>query len=517
MRRMVSLLLMLVLLAGCAPTNAPETPEVPEEPAPLLSMPVPETPREADMLNLYAAAAQVYDWFDLGTLPLDRTDSRTEGDAVYYRVDCRDFPMPTLAVQKATDSYLPYRAAVSIASLADLRAQAETYFSPALVDALFALSPDHYRDFDGVLYAQDGARGENLYLLDKTVEVNQAEEDRWIVTLTFWADSWEWERPDVTIGYSQTTLAYEKTEDGWRFTSFCPSDGLDLDADTVFTFSYDPDTFSKEAQARKDWSHLQLALFLLHSDGAYTEGASDDLFFRFLDAPQAVLSALATLRPAWQQTVADLLGGAAWYWHPDSGYGDLLQVLMPANDAEQAAAEALRAAYDDAVARGDGGPGPLAAEFALIVPGTKGVLTLGPQEGTFPWGYDLEGTVTHTGSGDTFGTVYELDCGALQLAYSVQDGVEYLYKLSTTVPYDQSEGYLCTARGLYCGYSEESLRRTYIQAVKIEGAPPDPYDACYLYEPGGDAGCKHIAILVKDGVVTKIEMEDLRDVRLLDP
>lgn len=84
-------------------------------------------------------------------------DARTEGDLTYYRVDAENLSLPVSTVAEPTDSTLPWQPQpVTITSLADLRETAESYFSPEIVDNLFALSPDHYRDFDGVLYATDG-------------------------------------------------------------------------------------------------------------------------------------------------------------------------------------------------------------------------------------------------------------------------------------------------------------------------------------------------------------------------
>ena len=62
------------------------------------------------MENFYAAAAQVYDWFDLTTLPLDASDSRTENGQTYYRVDCQSYPMPTLLPPPPADSTVTYAA-----------------------------------------------------------------------------------------------------------------------------------------------------------------------------------------------------------------------------------------------------------------------------------------------------------------------------------------------------------------------------------------------------------------------
>ena len=66
MKRTALFCLLLALLTGCAYT--------PDAPSPSV---FPEAPGKADVENFYAAAAQVYDWFTLTTLPLDASDSRT--------------------------------------------------------------------------------------------------------------------------------------------------------------------------------------------------------------------------------------------------------------------------------------------------------------------------------------------------------------------------------------------------------------------------------------------------------
>ena len=73
----------------------------------------------------------------------------------------------------------------------------------------------------------------------------------------------------------------------------------------------------------------------------------------------------------------------------------------------------------------------------------------------------------------------------------------------------------CVCRGLYCGYSLAHLEEIYSHAVELAGFQSDTYDACYVYEPGGLAYCKHIAFYITDGVVTAIQVEDLMDGRLL--
>lgn len=470
MKRFFLLLLALsLLLSGCVSPSA--------------------APTEGDVELAYLAAAEVYDWFNLCSLP-------TAGEAV----------------ETDGQSWRAVRYA-GISTYADLEEKVRSLFAPELADQILSENSS-YRDLDGKLYSTEGARGSNLTLKERAFSVEQTDEDCWAVTITFYADSWDWERPAATIGYSRQTLHYESTPEGWRFTDFCPSDDLDLDADTVFSLTYTTDAY--ESMNCSEYSDLQLMLYSLHADGALAEGVCDDLFFRFLDYPDAVVAALAPLHIQWRTEIVRHLTGAAVSWHRDSGFAEILSGLTPADDGEQSVLDALQSAYEEALTHADA-PMAVETEFSLLIPGEPQTLTLGAQEGTFPWGYDLEGTVISAGPTDTYGTAYEMDCGDIQLAYVVspEDGTEYLYKLSTTVPYDRSEGYLCTPRGLYCGYDETNLRKIYIPAVKLETYEADGYDGFYVYEPGGDAGCKHLLFYLKDGTVAKIEAEDLMDGRIL--
>ena len=332
-RRMLfaALALALLLLTGCGDNTA----------ADLYEEPSGASMTEADVLNFYTAASAVYDWFTMTTLPLDYADTREADGLTYCRVDAEDLSLPAGAES------------VTIASLADLRSVVEAYFSPEVADGLLALSPDHYKDFDGVLYATDGGRGSNVYLLDKAVTAEQVDADHWTVTVTFYADSYEWERPSVTIGYSQAVLDLEYTEAGWRFTSFVPSDGLDLDAETVFSFAYTEDGFSEMSNS-EDCSDLKLACWLLHSDGAYSEGPSDTLTRRFLEDPQSWFAALSVFPDSpWEHAdtvmTAPVNNTYAWYGEEEQArLTEILDTYEPRNEQEQALLDILRAAQREA-------------------------------------------------------------------------------------------------------------------------------------------------------------------------
>ena len=342
---LLSVFLAAALLTGCGGRESPVSPD--EAPEAALT--------EQDVINMYTAASAVYDWFDLTTLPLDMEDARTEGGLTYYRVDAEDLSLPIAAVPEPTDSTLSWTPEpVTISSLADLRAAAETYFSPELADSLFALSPDHYKDFDGVLYATDGGRGSNVYLLDKAVTAEQVDADHWTVTVTFYADSWAFEEPSTTIGYSQAVLDLEHTADGWKFTSFAPSDGLDLEAETVFQFTYDPYALLEEEPGMDTWSDLKLACWLLHADGAYSEGATDYLTRRFLEDPGAWFAALSVFPDSpWEHAdtvmTAPVSDTYAWYGEEEQArLTEILDTYEPRNEQEQTLLDILRAAQREA-------------------------------------------------------------------------------------------------------------------------------------------------------------------------
>lgn len=506
MRRMLlSVFLAAALLTGC---GGRETPIPPDE-APEAAL------TEQDVINMYTAASAVYDWFDLTTLPLDMEDARTEGGLTYYRVDAEDLSLPVSAVPEPTDSSLPWQPQpVTITSLADLRETAETYFSPEIADSLFALSPDHYKDFDSVLYATDGGRGSNVYLLDKAAAVEQVDEDHWTVTVTFYADSYEWERPSATVGYSQTVLDLERTEDGWKFTSFVPSDGLDLEAETVFTFTYTDDGFPESLGSLEDCSDLKLACWLLHADGAYSEGPSDTLTRRFLEDPDTWFEALSVFPDSpWEH--ADTVMAApvndtyAWYGQTEQDrLEEILNTYQPENDAQQALLDALKEAQPQAIERSTENA---TASFCLVTEGQ--FLSLGRKEGGYPWDYEgLPETPQSAGTGDNGEAGFAFSFGGVDAEYvETDDGDDLVYRMTTTVPGPQTLG------GIQVGDAEDDVKAVYTGAVQMEAVGEDQFGADYalIHEPGGLSYCKHISFFITDGVVSAIQVEDLMDGRLL--
>lgn len=467
MKRLFAFLLFPLLLAGCAKQECvPPSPEAPT----------------ANVPSAYEFAAEIYDWFDLTTMPLDESDTQETPEGTYYRVNSAAYP--------------------ELSSLSALGQRVKDVFSPDIAEALFSLSPDHYRDIGGKLYAQPGARGTNIYLLDKTVTAEPVDGSHWTVTLTFWADSWAWEQPSATVGYSQRLLDYERLEDGqWRFTSFCPSDALDLEADTVFTFTYDWDTFDNTDFDA--YSDLQLVLYLLHADGAYAEAPSDLLYRRFIEQPEALLKLLTMLDTSPYSKsypyVAAITAGpgchAAWLSLDEQAeFLAALDSCQPETEAERTVLERMRTAYEGT--RED----TYYAPFCMVAEGQY--LTLGPQEGAFPWEHALHEVSRETGGGDGFGTVYTVDCGVLTLRYNATDeSGEFLYLLDSSTPGVR------TIAGVGMGDTEEDILAAYPTA---SFAPDwDGSRDAWVYPGDGEMlGC-HIAFCVEDGQVVRIVMEHI--------
>lgn len=318
------LLSSVLLLVGCTQQAADSGNVSPETDLPAQES---SEPQSEDVLTAYNEAARLYDWFDLAPMPLDESDSVREGENTYFRVLDKN-----------------------ITSTKELRSRLERVFTSELAEEIFNKVPDQYRDFDGKLYAIPGGRGANIYLLDKTVQAGRISEDRWEVTLTFWAD-YEDARmvpepetgvsasyPTAVAGYSTTCIYYERTPEGWRFTSFCPTDNLDLDAETVCSSDY-YEGFGADCS---DW---ELVCYLIHADGAFAEGAFYRLYQRFLDRPNDILSCLALLDsspyaavyPHIDSLIADP-GYQAAYEDEEGrlAFEETVKLCVPANEGEEA-------------------------------------------------------------------------------------------------------------------------------------------------------------------------------------
>lgn len=479
-------ILLLSLLAGCTPASR-------HEPDPALT--------EADVLNAYTQAAQVYNWFDLYSPSAGIEAIQTE-DGIFYPVE-----------------------EPGLETLADLESKVRACFAPSLADQL--LSSGNYQELDGHLYCLGGGRGCNPYLLSKTAHANAVDDDHWTVTLTFWSeyqDSVSIPIPGTdhttlvstaTVGYSQSVLDYQRTEDGWRFTSFCASDALDLDADTVFTFSYGGDSFASDETAMDTWSDYKLGCWLLHAD-AMGEGAATLLTQRFLEDPATWFAALTPLAQSPFEHARTVLETPAcvyaWFSQEEQAqFEEILSTYQPRNDVEAGMLELLKSAQAQAI---QNATDRATASFCFVT--DDAALSLGKQVGTYPWGNAaFPAAPNPDGTGDNGESHFTFSFGGVEVDYFTgpdADGADLVFRMFTDAPGPKTPG------GIQVGSTQASVLDAYPSAQPydaLQASRPVSFDTVYLYEPGGLAFCKHIAFYLQDGVVTAIEMEDLMDGRLL--
>ena len=450
---------------------------------------------EADVLAAYERAVEVYDWFDLCSLP-------TSGDSVTEDGKLYDPKQGGL-------SYRPV-AHEGLKTYADLDVCVRGCFTQQLSDQLMG-GETGYRDIGGRLYASDAARGSSLYLKGKAVKAEQTAPDRWAVTVTFYADSYEWERPFATVGYSQKTLDYIKTPDGWRFSSFCPSDALDETAETVFRFSYDPDDFTEEAQDMENWSALKLACWLLNADGAFSEGASDHFALRLLNDPDGWFSQLSVFPDSPWEHRDSVMTHPAWSiyaWHPaqeDMRLEALLDAYPPKNDAETALLNALKTASLQASQLNQDDTN---AAFCLVA--EEQCLTLGKKDGAYPWLYkDFPEKPTSVGTGDNGEKVYAFSYGGVDAkydTYSDTDGeTNFVSRMETTSPTVK------TWWGISVGNKEADILAAYPEASYTDRIRAEDGDGAWVWPGDGEMLGSHITFYMKNGTISEILMENLSD------
>ena len=250
MRKLMPLLLLLALLAGCSsgctgqtieeghqpalspspaesaggatpagpsptPTPAPAATAVPtaqvtppEQPtpspaptpseAPELSSPPPqaETPTDEEVLTAYRKAEEAFGWFALGTMPSDPTDTREVEGITYFRVDHPDFD-----------------------TLAGLRGYLKGLFSDALVEQLLPYDGKQYLDLDGRLYVQDGGRGADVTKGAEMVQVLSGE-DPGRRTVRVNVEVLDPEQDYAVVDTLVYDFPYELVGNRWIFTSF---------------------------------------------------------------------------------------------------------------------------------------------------------------------------------------------------------------------------------------------------------------------------------------------------------
>lgn len=141
-----------------------------------------------------------------------------------------------------------------------------------------------------------------------------------------------------------------------------------------------------------------------------------------------------------------------------------------------------------------------AAEFSFLVGGQA--LTLGQQEGSFPWGYALTEVSRENGDGDGFHWIDIDTAEGLQLSAfrgaNDDDTDAYLYSM-----YTESADF-ATYRGVRCGDSEDELQAAYGEELTHN-------DYTYEFNPALDSVWRVIVFQVMDGQIFSINILEIVD------
>lgn len=185
-----------------APTPMPARTPPPVEPAPTPTpAPTPpvvepeEGPTDEEVLAAYRQAEEAFGWFQLCTLPGDPEGQIVVEDVVYSRVDYPGF-----------------------GTLSDLRGYLKGLFSDELVEGLLPADGTQYVEIDGVLYVQEGARGGDITKGDETIQILPDGPGRRIVQVS--VEVLDLEQDFAVTGSEQHDFPYEKIGDKWIFTTF---------------------------------------------------------------------------------------------------------------------------------------------------------------------------------------------------------------------------------------------------------------------------------------------------------
>ena len=195
MRRTIAVLLLALLLTGCAAPSG-EAPAL--SAAGTASEPAARAENMSSSLvesSAYERAQKVYGWFDLAPPPTTGEPTTVNG-VDYYRVDME-----------------------GMADLEDLRACLRGVFTQELTDRLLDSRTVRiqYRDVNGALCVAGDSRVPDAGKGQAQVEVEQLEETLYFVNVT--VDLLGEDRETV-VGLESWSFPYAFVEDRWVFTEF---------------------------------------------------------------------------------------------------------------------------------------------------------------------------------------------------------------------------------------------------------------------------------------------------------
>lgn len=149
---------------------------------------------EAEIMEAYDKATKIYFNFEVCSLAVDSAVSIKEGNNIFYKVE-------------------------DYSSFNELRIYMGTVLSEDLINGLIKDNADIYREFDGILYSIDGARGTDITLGEERVEIFQNNDTSFSVVVTV-EQLDESNDLGTVIGYETHNDIYEKVNGKWVFTVF---------------------------------------------------------------------------------------------------------------------------------------------------------------------------------------------------------------------------------------------------------------------------------------------------------
>lgn len=206
MRRIIALLLLVLLLAGCAAPSK-ELPEDNGSSVTQAEAPKTESIRasmvassarpllEAEILSAYDRALRVYSWFDLA--PLSASNETALIDGEMFRLVDMD----------------------GVENLEDLRTYLRSVFSEELTDRLLdgETARIQYRDIGGKLYVSGSRRNRDSDTGAIRVETEQFDETMYFVNVLVELLS---EDGETVVGQGSWSFPYAFVDDRWVFTDF---------------------------------------------------------------------------------------------------------------------------------------------------------------------------------------------------------------------------------------------------------------------------------------------------------
>lgn len=149
-------------------------------------------PAEAQITAAYEKAAEIYYYFEVSSLEVDSAATVEDAGKTYYKV--KDY-----------------------STLNELKAYMGSVLSEGLIEKLIDDNADIYREFDGVLYSIDGARGTDITLGGEKVSIIQNNDTGFTVIVT--VEKLGEDLKTVT-GFETHNDIYENVNGKWVFTVF---------------------------------------------------------------------------------------------------------------------------------------------------------------------------------------------------------------------------------------------------------------------------------------------------------